>query len=53
VDGVLREYQRIPKALQNSVASRIKILSDMDIAERRAPFVPSSTKCGFRAACAK
>jgi type IV pilus assembly protein PilB len=37
VDGMLREYQRIPKALQNSVASRIKMLSDMDIAERRAP----------------
>ncbi|MGA7030564.1 MAG: ATPase, T2SS/T4P/T4SS family [Candidatus Acidiferrales bacterium] len=37
VDGMLREYQRIPRALQNSVASRIKILSDMDIAERRAP----------------
>src|SRR5271170_330729 len=37
VDGMLRKYQRIPKALQNSVASRIKILSDMDIAERRAP----------------
>ena len=37
VDGILREYQRIPRALQNSVASRVKILSDMDIAERRAP----------------
>ena len=37
VDGVLREFQRIPKALQNSVASRVKILSDMDISERRAP----------------
>lgn len=37
VDGMLREYQRIKKILQNSVASRIKILSDMDIAERRAP----------------
>jgi type IV pilus assembly protein PilB len=37
VDGILREHQRIPRALQNSVASRIKILSDMDIAERRAP----------------
>ena len=37
VDGMLRDYQRIPKALQNSVASRIKILSDMDIAERRTP----------------
>lgn len=37
VDGMLRDYERIPRALQNSVASRIKILSDMDIAERRAP----------------
>jgi len=37
VDGILREYQRIPRALQNSVTSRIKIISDMDIAERRAP----------------
>jgi type IV pilus assembly protein PilB len=37
VDGVLRDLQRIPRALQNSLISRIKILSDMDIAERRAP----------------
>ena len=37
VDGVLREFQRIPRMLQNTVASRIKILSDMDIAERRNP----------------
>src|SRR6185437_15993418 len=37
VDGMLRDLQRIPRALQNSVVSRIKILSDMDIAERRAP----------------
>ena len=37
VDGMLREYQRLQKILQNSVASRIKILSEMDIAERRAP----------------
>jgi len=37
VDGILREFERIPRALQNSVASRVKILSDMDIAERRAP----------------
>jgi type IV pilus assembly protein PilB len=34
VDGILREFERIPRALQNSVASRVKILSDMDIAER-------------------
>jgi type IV pilus assembly protein PilB len=37
VDGILREYQRIPRSLQHQVVSRIKILSDMDIAERRNP----------------
>jgi type IV pilus assembly protein PilB len=37
VDGILREFQRIPRALQHQVVSRIKILSDMDIAERRNP----------------
>ena len=37
VDGVLREFQRIPRGLQNSLASRIKILADLDIAERRVP----------------
>ncbi len=37
VDGVLRDLRQIPRRLQNSLVSRIKILSDMDIAERRAP----------------
>lgn len=37
IDGILRDYQRIPRALQHTVASRVKILSDMDIAERRNP----------------
>jgi type IV pilus assembly protein PilB len=37
VDGMLRELKRIPRALQHALISRIKILSDMDIAERRAP----------------
>jgi type IV pilus assembly protein PilB len=37
VDGVLRDVQSIPRALQTSLISRIKILSDMDIAERRTP----------------
>ncbi|MGO8818114.1 MAG: ATPase, T2SS/T4P/T4SS family [Terriglobia bacterium] len=37
VDGVLRELTNLPRELQASVISRIKILSDMDIAERRAP----------------
>ncbi len=37
VDGVLRELTRIPPELQNSLISRIKILSFMDISERRSP----------------
>jgi len=37
VDGVLRDLRRLPRALQNSVISRLKILADMDIAERRTP----------------
>ena len=37
IDGMLRDYQRIPRSMQSSVLSRIKILSDMDIAERRGP----------------
>jgi len=37
VDGVLRDLQRVPSVLQNSFISRIKILADMDIAERRNP----------------
>jgi type IV pilus assembly protein PilB len=37
VDGVLRDYQLIPRGLQNSLISRVKILSDMDISERRVP----------------
>ena len=37
VDGVLRELENIPRSVQNSIISRIKIVSDMDIGERRAP----------------
>ena len=37
VDGVLRDLQTVPRHLQASLVSRIKILSDMDIAERRTP----------------
>jgi len=37
VDGVLRELTHVPNELQTSLVSRIKILSDMDIAERRVP----------------
>ena len=37
VDGVLHDHQLVPRSLQNSLISRVKILSDMDISERRAP----------------
>ena len=37
IDGVLHEMQRAPKNVQNGVISRIKIMSDIDIAERRRP----------------
>ncbi len=37
VDGVLHDHRLLPRSLQNSLISRVKILSDMDISERRAP----------------
>jgi len=37
IDGVLHEMQRAPKNVQNGVISRLKIMSDIDIAERRKP----------------
>ena len=36
-DGVLREQVSPPKSMVNSIISRIKIMSDLDIAERRVP----------------
>jgi len=37
VDGVLREAPAPPRAMHDGVISRIKILSNLDIAERRVP----------------
>jgi type IV pilus assembly protein PilB len=37
VDGVLREIATIPKAMQSAVMSRLKIMGQLDIAERRLP----------------
>ena len=37
VDGVLHEVMRSPKSIQNGVLSRLKIMADIDIAERRIP----------------
>lgn len=37
VDGILHDIMTIPKHIEPRVASRIKILSNMDISERRRP----------------
>jgi len=37
IDGVLHETQRSPKNITGGVTSRIKIMSDIDIAEKRKP----------------
>jgi type IV pilus assembly protein PilB len=37
IDGVLYEVMRPPKKLRNPLTSRIKIMADLDIAERRLP----------------
>jgi type IV pilus assembly protein PilB len=37
IDGVLYEIMKPPPKLKNAITSRIKIMSDMDIAERRLP----------------
>ena len=37
IDGVLHEMFTVPQNLQSSVISRVKIMGEMDIAERRIP----------------
>jgi type IV pilus assembly protein PilB len=37
VDGVLRHVMDSPKSVQSGVISRLKIMADMDIAEKRVP----------------
>ncbi|MBU4268159.1 MAG: type IV-A pilus assembly ATPase PilB [Acidobacteria bacterium] len=37
IDGILHEYMKPPMNLKNKVSSRLKIISGMDIAERRLP----------------
>ncbi|WP_296666857.1 ATPase, T2SS/T4P/T4SS family [Demequina sp.] len=37
IDGVLHEMQRAPKVITGGVISRLKIMSEIDIAERRKP----------------
>lgn len=37
VDGILEEYRQFPKNMQAALTSRFKVLSGLDIAEKRAP----------------
>ena len=37
VDGVLRETTRFPRRMVAGVVSRVKIMGDLDIAEKRVP----------------
>ncbi len=37
LDGVCQEYMKVPNAMVRGIISRIKIMSNLDIAERRLP----------------
>ncbi|MGE5197809.1 MAG: GspE/PulE family protein, partial [Deltaproteobacteria bacterium] len=37
IDGMLQEQQAPPKAMHASIVSRVKVMSDLDIAEHRLP----------------
>lgn len=37
VDGILEDYREIPMEVHQALISRLKVMSGMDIAERRAP----------------
>jgi type IV pilus assembly protein PilB len=37
IDGVLREAAHVPSRMVNAVVSRVKIMSDLNIAEKRVP----------------
>lgn len=57
IDGVLKEMPPAPKEIQSAVISRLKIMSDMDIAERRLPqdgrlsIVTRGKKIDLRVSC--
>lgn len=57
IDGVLKEMAPAPKEIQSAVISRLKIMSDMDIAERRLPqdgrlsVVSGGRKIDLRVSC--
>lgn len=37
IDGVMKEISSLPKKISNALSSRVKIMSDLDIAEKRLP----------------
>ncbi|MDQ1436792.1 MAG: type pilus assembly protein PilB [Acidimicrobiaceae bacterium] len=37
IDGVLQDVMQVPRSIQNAVISRLKIMGDLNIAERRLP----------------
>lgn len=37
VDGIMREVMVVPRSLRNDVTSRVKIMANLDITERRRP----------------
>ena len=37
IDGVLHEIMRSPRNIQNGIISRLKVMADINIAERRIP----------------
>lgn len=37
IDGVLHEFQKADKSIQKGVVSRLKVMSDIDIGEKRKP----------------
>jgi type IV pilus assembly protein PilB len=37
VDGILHEIMSVPKAVESSVVSRLKIMANLDIADKRTP----------------
>lgn len=37
LDGILREGKRIPKQMHKGIVSRLKVMAELDIAERRLP----------------
>ncbi|MDO8308339.1 MAG: GspE/PulE family protein [Actinomycetota bacterium] len=57
IDGVLKEMAPAPKEIQSAVISRLKIMADMDIAERRQPqdgrlsVVSAGRKIDLRVSC--